>query len=268
MSATAALPQLVDSHCHIDFPELAAEIDGVLARMAASGVSHAMCVNVSLEAFPGVLRLAERFENLFATVGVHPDQPQGAEPSWQELARLAAQERVAAVGETGLDYYRLTGDAEWQRQRFRQHIRAARAVGKPLVIHCRHAADDLLAIMRAERAAEVGGIMHCFTESWAVAEQAMAMNFLISFSGIVTFRNAQAIRDVAARVPWDRMLVETDSPYLAPVPMRGRTNEPAFVRYVAEAIAQLRATDLAHVARATTSNFFRVVNAFKRGAID
>ena len=262
MSRSEDAIQLVDSHCHIDFPELADDIDAVLARMQASDVSHALCVNVNMENFPRVLALAHGHGNLFATVGVHPDQQQGAEPGWEEIARLARQERILAIGETGLDYYRIEGDAEWQRARFRNHIRAAREVGKPLVIHCRRAAEDLLAIMREERAAEVGGVMHCFTESWAVAEQAMEMNFLISFSGIVTFRNAAEVRTVAARVPWDRILVETDSPYLAPVPMRGKTNEPAFVRHVAEGLAQVRATDLVHVARATTANFFRVFNAF------
>jgi TatD DNase family protein len=262
MSEAAETVQLVDSHCHIDFPELAADIDAVLARMQANDVSHALCVNVNMEDFPRVLALAHGHDNLFATVGIHPDHRQGAEPGWEEIARLARAERILAIGETGLDYYRIEGDAEWQRARFRNHIRAAREVGKPLVIHCRRAAEDLLAIMREERAAEVGGVMHCFTESWAVAEQAMEMNFLISFSGIVTFRNAAEVREVAVRVPWDRILVETDSPYLAPVPMRGKTNEPAFVRHVAEGLAQVRSTDLAHVAQATTANFFRIFNAF------
>jgi len=263
MSAAADTVQLVDSHCHIDFPELAADIEGVLGRMRGNGVTHAMCVNVTMEDFPRVRDLAQGHDNLFATVGVHPDHQEGADPGWEELAQLAAStQRVVAIGETGLDYYRLQGDAEWQRQRFRNHIRAAREVSKPLVIHCRNASADLLAIMREERAAEVGGIMHCFTESWAVAAEAMTMNFCISFSGIVSFKNAAEIRAVAARVPWDRLLVETDSPYLAPVPMRGRTNEPAFVRHVAEAVAQVRGTTLAHVARITTANFFRIINTF------
>lgn len=262
MSDVAERVQLVDSHCHVDFPELAERIDAVLERMRRNDVTHALCVNVNLEDFPRVLALAQTHDNLFATVGVHPDHREGVDPGWQELARLAASRHIVAIGETGLDYYRIEGDAEWQRQRFRNHIRAAREVNKPLVIHCRAAAEDLLAIMREERAAEVGGVMHCFTESWAVAEQAMAMNFLISFSGIVTFRNAAPIREVAMRVPWERLLVETDSPYLAPVPMRGKTNEPAFVRHVAEGIAQVRSTDLAHVARVTSANFFRLFNAF------
>lgn len=259
MSAEPSV-SLVDSHCHIDFPELAADIAGVLARMAASGVSHALCVSVNLEDFPRVLALARSHANIFASAGVHPDHT-GPEPSEAELLAAGSEPCVVAIGETGLDYYRASGDLDWQRRRFRTHIRVARALGKPLIIHCRQAADDLLRIMAEEGAAEAGGVMHCFTESWAVAEQAMAMNFLVSFSGIVTFRNAQALRDVAVRVPLERMLVETDSPYLAPVPHRGKTNEPAYVRYVAEAIATLRGIPLDELAAATTANFFELFNA-------
>jgi TatD DNase family protein len=261
MTYSPAGARLVDSHCHIDFPELAQDIDGVLCRMAEHGVTHALCVSVNLEDFPRVLKLAQTHDNLYATIGVHPDHQSGLDPGWAEIVRLGGTERVIAIGETGLDYYRLAGDLEWQRRRFRNHIRAARELGKPLVIHCREAAEDLLQIMHEEHAAEVGGIMHCFTESWPVAEQAMRMNFSISFSGIVTFRNAAQVREVAARVPWDRLLVETDSPYLAPVPMRGKTNEPAFVRHVAQGVAQIRGVDLAEVARITSANFFRMFNA-------
>ena len=251
---------LVDSHCHIDFPELAADIDGVLARMAANGVTHALCVSVNLEDFPRVLALARAHPNVFASAGVHPDHT-GPEPSEAELRAAGSEARVVAIGETGLDYYRASGDLEWQRERFRRHIRVARALGKPLIIHCRQAAEDLLRIMEEEGAAAAGGVMHCFTESWAVAERALALNFLISFSGIVTFRNAEALREVALRVPLDRMLVETDSPYLAPVPHRGKTNEPAYVRHVAEAIAALRGLPLEDLAQATTRNFFELFNA-------
>jgi len=261
MTLSTAEVRLVDSHCHIDFPELAQDIDGVLSRMNEHGVTHALCVSVNLEDFPRVLKLAQTHDNLYATVGVHPDHQTGMDPSCGEIVRLGNAERVVAIGETGLDYYRLVGDLEWQRSRFRNHIRAARELGKPLIIHCRDAAEDLLRIMHEERAAEVGGIMHCFTESWSVAEQAMLMNFSISFSGIVTFRNAAQVREVAAHVPWDRLLVETDSPYLAPVPMRGKSNEPAFVRHVAQGIAQVRGVDLAEVARITSANFFRMFNA-------
>jgi TatD DNase family protein len=252
---------LVDSHCHIDFPELADDIAGVLERMASNGVTHALCVSVNLEDFPRVLKLAREHSNVFASAGVHPDHT-GAEPSESELRSAAIENRVVAIGETGLDYYRASGDLEFQRERFRRHIRVARALGKPLIIHCRQAADDLLRIMQEEGAAEAGGVMHCFTESWDVAARAMAMNFYISFSGIVTFRNAEALRQVALRVPLDRMLVETDSPYLAPVPYRGKTNEPAFVRHVAEAIAGLRAVPLDQIAAATTANFAKLFHAF------
>ncbi|MGH8636913.1 MAG: TatD family hydrolase [Burkholderiales bacterium] len=252
---------LVDSHCHIDFPELAADIAGVLERMAANGVTHALCVSVNLEDFPRILKLARSHPNIFASAGVHPDHT-GAEPSESQLCSAGSEERVVAIGETGLDYYRAAGDLEPQRERFRRHIRVARALGKPLIIHCRQAAEDLLRIMDEEGAAEAGGVMHCFTESWEVASRAMAMNFYISFSGIVTFRNAAALREVAMQVPLERMLVETDSPYLAPVPHRGKTNEPAFVRHVAEAIAQVRGESLRQLCVATTANFNRLFHAF------
>jgi TatD DNase family protein len=252
---------LVDSHCHIDFPELAADIAGVLERMASNGVTHALCVSVNLEDFPRVLALARSHANIFASAGVHPDHA-GAEPSEAQLRSAGSEDRVVAIGETGLDYYRASGDLEPQRERFRRHIRVARALGKPLIIHCRQAAEDLLRIMDEEGAAEAGGVMHCFTESWDVAFRAMAMNFYISFSGIVTFRNAAALREVAAKVPLERMLVETDSPYLAPVPHRGKTNEPSFVRHVAAAIAELRGQPLQQIGAATTANFNRLFHAF------
>lgn len=255
---------LVDSHCHLDFPQLQGEEDTILANMARNGVSHALCIAVSIESLPGVLAWAERHPNVFATVGVHPDHRDGEEPDVERLVGLASHPRVVGIGETGLDYFRETGDLEWQRQRFRTHIRAARRCGKPLVVHTRDAAQDTLRIMAEEGAAEVGGVMHCFTESLEVAEAAMAMNFLISFSGIVTFRNATALREVARHVPLDRLLVETDSPYLAPVPHRGKVNQPAFVLHVAEEIARLRDLDAALVARATTDNFFRLFRILDR----
>ncbi|MBU3693289.1 MAG: TatD family deoxyribonuclease [Rhodocyclaceae bacterium] len=255
--------KLVDSHCHLDFPDLAADLDGILARMAENGVERAMCISVTLQDLPRVIALAERHPQLWATVGVHPDYEDTLEPTVDELVRLADHPRVLAIGETGLDYYRLTGDLEWQRQRFRTHIRAARCIGKPLVIHTRSSSADTLRIMEEEGAAEVGGVMHCFTESQAVADAAIAMNFVISFSGIVTFKNARELQAVAQTIPLDRMLVETDSPYLAPVPHRGKTNQPAWVRHVAEFIAQLRGVAPEVIAEATTANFERV---FLRGA--
>lgn len=248
----------VDSHCHLDFPELAAQTEEVLARMAANGVTHALCVGVDLPDFPRVKTLAETHPNLFASVGVHPDYTDTPEPSVAELVALANHPRVVAIGETGLDYFRLKGDLEWQRERFRTHIRAAREAGKPLIIHSREAAADTLRLLREEKADEVGGVMHCFTESWEVAEAAMELGFYISFSGIVTFKNAEALREVARRVPLERMLIETDSPYLAPVPLRGKTNEPAYVRHVAEEIARVKGIDVAEVGRATSGNFFKL----------
>lgn len=252
---------LVDSHCHLDFPDLAANLDALLDGMKENGVGHALCVSVNLEDFPRVQALAEAHANLYASVGVHPDYENLAEPQAAQLAVLARHPRIVAIGETGLDYFRLKGDLEWQRERFRQHIRAARASGKPLIIHTRAAAADTLRIMAEEGADAVGGVMHCFTESWEVAQQAMEMNFYISFSGIVTFRNAAALKDVARRIRLDRMLVETDSPYLAPVPHRGKLNQPAYVRYVAQEIAALRGIDMREVATATTENFFNLFKA-------
>lgn len=248
----------IDSHCHLDFPDLAEKTDELLANMAANQVTHALCVSVDLPDFPKVLALAEQRANLFASVGVHPDYPDTPEPSIAELVRLAQHPRVVAIGETGLDYFRLKGDLEWQRERFRTHIRASRESGKPLIIHTREAAEDTLRIMREEGAGEIGGVMHCFTESWAVAEAAMELGFYISFSGIVTFKSAADLKEVARRVPLDRMLIETDSPYLAPVPFRGKTNQPAFVKYVAEEIARLKAVAVAEVGHATSRNFFRL----------
>ncbi len=248
----------VDSHCHIDFDEYAGRIPQILENMARNQVSHALCVCVNLGDFEGVLALAERHAKLFASVGVHPDQAEDAYPKAGDLIERARQPKVVAIGETGLDYYRQSGDLEWQRTRFRTHIRAARECGKPLIIHTRDAGEDTLRIMREERADAVGGVMHCFTETLEVANAAMALNFHISFSGIVTFKNAVALKQVAKAVPLDRMLIETDSPYLAPVPHRGKTNEPAWVRHIAEEIARLRGISLDVVAEATSANFFRL----------
>jgi TatD DNase family protein len=247
-----------DSHCHLDFPELAADLAGNLARMRDNDVAYALCVGVNLEDFPRVLALAGQHANLYASVGVHPDYEGVEEPGVARLAALAAQPRVVAIGETGLDYFRLTGDLAWQRERFRTHIRAAREVGKPLIIHTREAAADTLRLMAEERAQEVGGVMHCFTETQAVAQAALDMGFHISFSGIVTFKNAVALKEVARTIPLERMLIETDAPYLAPVPHRGKRNQPAYVRHVAEEIARLRNVPLAEVEAATTQNFCRL----------
>lgn len=249
---------LIDSHCHLDFPEFADRLDEVLARMETHGVGRALCISVTLPEFPAVLAVAERDPRLDATVGVHPDYQDVDEPDVATLVALAEHPKILAIGETGLDYFRLQGDLGWQRDRFRTHIRAARECGKPLVIHTRAAAEDTLRIMREEKAGEVGGVMHCFTEGWDTARAAIELGFHISFSGIVTFKNAEPLREVAAQVPDDRLLVETDAPYLAPVPHRGKTNEPAFVRFVAERVAAVRGVDPTHIERVTTDNFMRL----------
>lgn len=249
---------LVDSHCHLNFPELVANMGSVLQSMQDNGVTHALCVSVTLDKFPEVLAVAESHERIYASVGVHPDYEDIPAFTADDLVRLARHPKVIAIGETGLDYFRLSGDLEWQRERFRVHIRAAIQSGKPLIIHTRAAAADTLKVMQEEGADRIGGVMHCFTESWEVAEAAMDMGFYISFSGIVTFKNAADLKEVAQKVPLDRMLIETDSPYLAPVPYRGKTNQPAYVKHVAEEIARLRGISIEEVATATTHNFFKL----------
>jgi len=247
---------LVDSHCHINFEPLGAQIDAVFDHARSNGVGHMLCVAVNLEDYPQVRALAHAHANVFASVGVHPNERDGRDPGAAELVALAQDARVVAIGETGLDYFRCSGDMRWQQQRFREHIRAAKTAGKPLIIHTREAAADTLRILEEEGAHQVGGVMHCFTEDWATAQRAMAMNFYISFSGIVTFRNATALHAVATQVPAERLLIETDAPYLAPIPYRGKTNEPAYVRHVAECLAELRGTTFAAIAEQTTRNFF------------
>ncbi|MFC5301130.1 TatD family hydrolase [Azospira restricta] len=249
---------LVDSHCHLDFDDLAGRLPEVFARMQANGVGAAVCVGVNLEDWPKVIALAESDPRLFATVGVHPEYTDAREPSADELVALARHPKVIAIGETGLDYYWHKDAPEWQRARFRTHIAAARAAGLPLVIHTRDAAADTLRLMAEEGAGEVGGVMHCFTETWEVAAAALDLGFHISFSGIVTFKNALQIKEVAQKAPLDRILVETDAPYLAPVPFRGKLNEPGHVLHVAEEIARLRGLSLEAVAEATTANFARL----------
>lgn len=226
--------------------------------MRESNVGHGLCICVNLRDFHKVLAVAESHENLYATVGIHPDYEEELPTSVQELVRLADHPKVVGIGETGLDYYRLTGDLEWQRDRFRTHIRAAIESQRPLVIHTREAATDTLAIMAEEGASKVGGVMHCFTESWEVAQAAMEMGFYISFSGIVTFKNASALKEIACKVPLNRMLIETDSPYLAPVPYRGKINQPSYVKHVAEEIARLRDIPLEDIGQITSANFFRL----------
>ena len=249
---------LVDSHCHLNFPELHDNLPAIKQAMHDNKVGHALCISVTLPDFPQVLALAETNDNFYASVGVHPDYENIEEPTVEGLLALANHPKIIAIGETGLDYFRLTGDLEWQRTRFRTHIRTAIACGKPLVIHTRNAAKDTLRIMREENAQQVGGVMHCFTENLDVAMQAIELGFYISFSGIVTFKNALTIKEVAKQVPLNRMLVETDSPYLAPIPYRGKTNQPSYVKYVAEEIAKLRGISFEEISTATTENFFRL----------
>jgi len=249
---------LVDSHCHLDFPELAGKLDAIVEAMRENQVTHALCISVTLQDFPQVRAIAERFDHIYGTVGVHPDYPDVPEVSVDEIVMLANHPKIVGIGETGLDYYRIKENCEWQRQRFRAQIQAARQCGKPLVIHTRDAARDTLDIMREEGAREAGGVMHCFTGDWETAREAMDLGFFISFSGIVTFKNAHSLREVAKQVPLDRMLIETDSPYLAPVPYRGKTNEPALVRYVAAEIARLRGIDLEEISERTRKNFFHL----------
>ncbi len=253
-----SVSELVDSHCHLNFEPLNADLPAVLTRAKDNGVSHMLCVSVTLESFPAVQAIARAYDHIYASVGVHPNEREGEDPSVETLCALADDARVVAIGETGLDYFRSQGDMAWQHERFRRHIRAARATRKPLIIHTRDAATDTLRIMQEEGAGEIGGVMHCFTESWEVARAALDLNFHISFSGIVTFKTAEALREVARQVPDDRLLVETDSPYLAPVPHRGKSNEPAFVRHVAECLATVRAEPLPALAAQTTENFFNL----------
>jgi TatD DNase family protein len=261
---------LVDSHCHLNYKPLHENLDTVLQNAKNNGVTCMLCVSVSLESFPEVLAIAERHAHIYASVGVHPNERDVQDPSVEELVALADHPRVVAIGETGLDYFRSEAggddDLEWQRERFRRHIRAARQARKPLIIHTREAADDTLRLMREEGADQAGGVMHCFTESWDVARQALDLGFYISLSGIVTFRNADALRDVAKKVPAERLLIETDSPYLAPVPQRGKPNEPAFVRHVAECVAGLRSAAVDDIAVLTAENFFRLFNSAKAPA--
>lgn len=255
-----------DSHCHLSFPELASQISAIRLAMTTAAVSRALCICTTIDEFPVVHGMALRYDNLWATVGVHPENEGSTEPDVADLTALGLLPRVLAIGETGLDYYRLgnrsVADMGWQRERFRTHIRAARQIGKPLVVHTRSASSDTLNILREEgedgSAASAGGVFHCFTETAEVARAALDLGYYISFSGILTFKNAQDLRDIAAFVPLDRLLIETDSPYLAPTPHRGKTNNPSYVRFVAAELARLRCCSLEQVAESTSANFDRL----------
>ena len=249
--------QIVDSHCHINFDELSKKLPDVLANARNNDISHMLCVAVNLEDFPQVKSLADEHEHVFASVGVHPCYEDVKEPTTQELIDLASDENIVAVGETGLDYFRIEGrDMTWQQDRFKRHIDAGKAVDKPLIIHTRSAADDTMRMLKEEGADQCKGVMHCFAEDWEVAKKALDLGFYISFSGIVTFKSATNVQEVARKCPIDRILVETDAPYLAPVPLRGKLNEPANVRHTAQFVADLRGVPLAELAEQTTNNFF------------
>ncbi len=249
---------IVDSHCHLDFPDLRDNLPDILNQMRTNSVQSAVCIGVNLEDFPAVLSLAESHAELYATVGVHPEYTEVEEPSVETLVALANHPKVIGIGETGLDYYWHKDKPEWQRERFRTHIRAAKTCQKPLIIHTRDSVEDTLNIIAQEQAGEVGGVMHCFTENLEMARRAIDLGFYISISGIVTFKNAAIVKEVAKEIPLDRLLIETDSPYLAPVPFRGKRNQPAYVRHVAEEIATLRACSFEEIATATTRNFYHL----------
>ena len=248
-------PYLVDSHCHIPLIDMEGGAGAVISAALEAGVGHMLCVSVDLETFPEIKRLADSYPCISASAGVHPNSDREIELSEDILLELAEDPSVVAVGETGLDYYRSEGDLEWQRQRFRTHIRAARQINKPLIIHNRESGVDVIKILTEEGADAVGGVMHCYTDNLETARQAIDLNFYISFSGIVTFRNAKQLQEVARQLPLDRVMVETDSPYLAPVPWRGKQNQPAYVRHVAEKIAELHQVELAEVITTTTCNY-------------
>ena len=251
---------LIDSHCHIPLLSEDMAVEEILNNAKENDIAHMLCVAIDLEGSPNIIELAEKYENVSASVGIHPNTEMENEASIDDIVSLASNNKVVAIGETGLDYFRSEGDLEWQRDRFRTHIAAAKKLNKPLIIHTREAKDDVIRILKEEGADEVGGVMHCFVEDWETAQAAMDLNFLISFSGIVTFKNAKELQEVARQTPLDKMLVETDSPYLAPVPFRGKTNQPAYVKHVAEFIADLKEIEFEQVANQTTDNYKKLFN--------
>ena len=254
----------IDSHCHLNFPELLEDLDSILASMKANNVGTALCISVSEPDFPSVLKLAEEHDHLWASIGIHPQYKNTPELSEADLANYLKHPKVVAVGETGLDYFRSEEPLEWQRDRFRTHIRAAIAADVPLIIHTRAAKEDTMRILREEGAERCRGVMHCFTEDWEMAQQAMELGFYISMSGIVTFKNAKEVQEVALKTPLDRLLIETDSPFLAPAPYRGKRNDPSLVIHVAEKIAELKQIPLKLVKEATTQNFFDLFKKVKK----
>ena len=253
------LNNFADSHCHLNYPGLVEQQPDVIERMKKAGIAYALNVCTKLEELDGIISTADKYDFIYASVGVHPDNIDVKEPTTDEICYFSNNDKVVAIGETGLDYFRLKGDLKWQRDRFKRHIRAAREVKKPLIIHMRDATDDTLSILKQEKAHEIGGVMHCFTETLDVAKKAIDLNFYISISGIVTFKNAEQIQHVAKNIPMDRLLIETDSPFLAPVPHRGKTNEPSYVVQVAEKIASIRSESTESVAKYTMDNFLSFI---------
>jgi TatD DNase family protein len=254
----------IDSHCHVNFPDLASDYPAIAQRMAQNRVQMALCVSVNLPDWDGLIKMVDQQPTLWASVGVHPDYENEVEPTVDDLLERSLHPKVVAIGETGLDYYRLTGELDWQRERFRTHIRAAKKAKLPLIIHTRAAREDTIRILQEEGAQEVGGVMHCFTESWEMAQASMELGFYISFSGIVTFKNARDLQETATKMPMDRLLIETDSPYLAPVPFRGKRNDPSLVVHVAEKIAELKGLSVDQVAEQSTNNFFNLFSKIER----
>jgi TatD DNase family protein len=251
---------LIDSHCHIPLLSEDMAVEEILNNAKENDISHMLCVAIDLDGSPDIIDLARKYDMVSASVGIHPNTELHKEASLDDIISLANDDEVVAIGETGLDYFRSDGDLEWQRDRFRTHITVAKELKKPLIIHTREAKEDVIQILKEEGADEIGGVMHCFVEDWETAQAAMDLNFLISFSGIVTFKNAKDLQEVAKRTPLNKMLVETDSPYLAPVPFRGKTNQPAYVRHVAEFIAELKQTSFVEVAQQTSNNYNKLFN--------
>ncbi len=254
---------LIDSHCHLDRLDLKPyqnDFSCFMQEVKNHHIEHLLCIAIDLESYPAMLELVQDYAQISVTVGVHPNVHEGQEPNVDELIALGANDKVIAIGETGLDYFRSSGDLSWQHEHFRRHIQAAKVLKKPLIIHTREAKQDTLRILKEEHASEVSGIIHCFTEDWEFAEQALDLGFYISFSGIVTFNSAKAIQEVAKKVPAERFLIETDSPYLAPAPHRGRPNYPTYVRFVAEKIAELRGVSIDTIAQQSTANFYSLFN--------
>ena len=251
---------LVDSHCHIPLLSESMAVDAIIDEAKEQEIEHMLCVAIDIPGSPEIIELAKQYDMVSASVGVHPNTEMSSPIDERTFLEMGNEEVVVAIGETGLDYFRSEGDLEWQRDRFRLHINLAKELNKPLIIHTRDAKEDTINILKEEGADQVGGVMHCFVEDWETAQTAMDLNFYISFSGIVTFKNAKDLQSVAKQVPLDQMLVETDSPYLAPVPYRGKTNQPAYVRHVANFIAELKQVEFSEVAKATTENYYKKFN--------